>query len=84
MGTLDGGIFNFHTIAWMPEPYVFAARSALPGTCRSANAGEALNFGEVVRAVDYAFSHGLWEVRVVIKFQNSRLDLPLPPMHSVA
>ena len=50
----------------------------------TANTDEALDFGEVVLAVDYAFSHGLWEVRVVIKFQDSRFDLPLPPMHSVA
>ena len=50
----------------------------------TANADEALDFGEGVRAVDYAFSHGLWEVRVVIKSQDSRFDLPLPPRHSVA
>ncbi len=50
----------------------------------TANADEALNFGEVVRAIDYAISHGLGEVRVVIKSEDSRFDLRLPPVHSVA
>lgn len=50
----------------------------------TANADEALDFGEVVRAVDYAFSHELGDVRAVIKCQDSRYDLQLPPVASVA
>ena len=45
---------------------------------------EALDFGEVIRAVDYAFSHRLDDVRVVIKFEDSRLDFSLPPLRSPA
>ena len=40
--------------------------------------GEALDFVEVVHAVDYALSQGLHDVRVVLKFEDSRFDLPLP------
>ena len=50
----------------------------------TANADDALDFGEVVRAVDYAVSHRLGEVRAVIKFLDSRYDLRLPPVRSVS
>jgi hypothetical protein len=50
----------------------------------TANADEALDFGEVVRAVDYAFGHGLGDMRAVIKRQDSQFDLSLPAVHSVA
>ena len=53
------------------------------GACSwTARADEAFDFGEVVRAVDYAFTLGLRGVRAVIKFQDSRFDLQLPPVHS--
>ena len=50
----------------------------------TANANEAVDFGEVVRAVDYAFGHGLGEVRAVIKCQDSRYDLSLPAVYCLA
>jgi len=53
------------------------------------NSDEALDLFEVVHAVDYAFDveaagHGLGAVRVLIKFGDSRHDLQLPALHSVA
>jgi len=47
-------------------------------------ADEALDFVQVVRAVDYALEHGLGDVRVVLKFRDARQDLKLPPVPSVA
>jgi hypothetical protein len=41
---------------------------------------EALDFGEVPRALDYALSHRLGRVRVVLKFSHRRYDLELPPV----
>jgi hypothetical protein len=48
------------------------------------NADEARDFHQVVRAVDYALGHGMGDVRVVIKFRDSRYDLRLPPVPLVA
>lgn len=45
---------------------------------------EALDFVEVPRALDYALSHGLRRVRVVLKFSNRRYDLELPPVDGMA
>jgi hypothetical protein len=50
----------------------------------TANADEALDFVQVVRAVDYAFTHGLDDVRAVIKFHDPRFDFQLPPVPSLA
>jgi hypothetical protein len=49
----------------------------------TADADKALDFGEVVRAVDYVFNHRLDDVRAVIKFQDSRYELQLPTVTSV-
>jgi len=46
------------------------------------SADEALDLVEVVRAVDYAFGHGLGAVRAVIKSEDSRYDLELPVLRS--
>lgn len=43
-------------------------------------ANQALNFGEVVRAVDYILSRWLQNVRAVISFANPHDDLFLPSL----
>lgn len=45
---------------------------------------EALDFVEVVRALDYAVTHGFEDVRVVIKFDGVCEDVELPPVHLTA
>lgn len=44
----------------------------------------AVDFVEVPCALDYAMSHGMESVRVVLKFSNRHQDLELPPVHSMA
>jgi len=45
---------------------------------------QARDFVEVPRALDYALSHRLKRVRVVVKFSHPRYDLELPPVDLVA
>jgi len=45
---------------------------------------EAVDFGQVVQALDYALGHGLQDVRAVIKCSDSRFDVALPPVHVTA
>jgi hypothetical protein len=45
---------------------------------------QALDFFEVTRALDYAMSHGCEDVRVVMKFEEPRDNLELPPLHLAA
>ena len=44
---------------------------------------EALDFGDVPRALDYALSHRLGRVRVVLKFSHPGYDLELPPVRLI-
>ena len=41
---------------------------------------QALDFEDVPRALDYALSHHLTRVRVVVKFSHPGYDLELPPV----
>lgn len=43
-------------------------------------AEEALDFGEVTRAVDVAFAHRTNRVRVVLQFASPTPELALPPV----
>jgi hypothetical protein len=44
----------------------------------------AVDFVEVPCALDYALSHKMGRVRVVLKFSNRHNDLELPPLRSMA
>jgi hypothetical protein len=41
----------------------------------------AVDFVKVPRALDYAMRQGPGDVRVVMKFPDSRYDIKLPPVH---
>jgi hypothetical protein len=45
---------------------------------------EALDFAEVPRALDYALSHELGSIRVVVKFSNRHDDFELPTVRKMA
>jgi hypothetical protein len=48
------------------------------------NADEAVDFQEVVLAVDYVLERGLENVRAVVKFGNSYPDVVLPAVGRIA
>jgi hemerythrin-like domain-containing protein len=50
----------------------------------TSDADQALNFVQVVHAVDYAMKHGFENVRVVMKFEGTCDDVELPPVHLAA